>query len=96
MQKQTVKLPQRHYTTIALAEDVELARDYVEMLRNNEIPARFHINNELIDGSRAVIVVPEEFIERAQCLLQARSMGPDFYDYIYGDDLTDNNDETEE
>ena len=54
-----------------------------EMLRNNEIPARFHVNDDLIQGSRVAILVPEEMVEQAQILIQARCSGPDFYDYTF-------------
>jgi hypothetical protein len=96
MVKHAERTAKKNYTAVALAEDVDLARDYVEMLRNNEIPARFVVNNELVQGSRVGILVPEELIEQAQCLIQARCSGPDFYDYIYGDDLADKIDETED
>jgi hypothetical protein len=77
------KTSAKNFVTVALAEDVELARDYVQMLRDNEIPARFHVNEDLLQGSRVAILVPDEMIEQAQIFIQARCSGPDFYDYAF-------------
>jgi hypothetical protein len=96
MQRSSEKTSQKNYTTIALAEDVDLARDYVEMLRSNEIPAKFHANNDIVQGSRVAIMVPDDMVEQAQSLIQARCSGPDFYDYIYDDSSAGKNEEFEE
>ena len=95
MKKSEVKDAQSNYVAVALAEEVELARDYVEMLRNNDIPARFVVNNEVVDGGHVTIMTAEEFVPQAQSLIQARSSGADFCEYIYGDDLADQFEERE-
>lgn len=73
----------QNFVAVALAEDVELARDYVQMLHDNEIPARFQVNEDIIQGSRVAILVLDDFVEQAQILIQARCSGPDFYDYAF-------------
>ena len=96
MTKHVEKTSQKNFTTVALAEDAELARDYVQMLNESEIPARFLVNDDLVQGSSVLIQVPEEMIERAQAIIRARCSGPDFYDYIYSDDLPTKNEEVED
>ena len=85
----------KNYVAVALAEEVELARDYVEMLRNNDIPARFVVSNDVVDGGHVVIMAAEEFVPQAQSLIQARNAGADFCEYIYGDDLAEQFEESE-
>lgn len=69
------KAAAKSFVTVALAEDVELARDYARMLRDNEIPARFHVNDDLIQGSRVAILVPDDMVE--QCRFLFRQDVPD-------------------
>ena len=95
MKKNEVKIVQSNYVAVALAEEVELARDYVEMLRNNGILARFVVNNEVVDGGHVTILAAEECVAQAQSLIQARSSNVDFGEYIYGDDLADKLEESE-
>jgi hypothetical protein len=87
------RMSAKNFVTVALAEDVELARDYVQMLRNNEIPARFRVNEDLIEGSRVAILVPDDLIEQAQIFIQARCSGPDFYDYAFDKINSDDEDD---
>jgi hypothetical protein len=84
------------YVAVALAEEVELARDYVEMLRNNEVPSRFIVSNEVVDGGHVTIVVAEEFLAQAQSLIQARNSASDFYEDIYNNEHADQFEEKEE
>jgi hypothetical protein len=95
VKKNAEKTSHKSYVAVAISEEIELARDYVEMLRNNQIPSRFVVGNEPSRGSQVAIVVPEEFISQAQSLIQARNSGADFYETIY-DDLDSRDDETEE
>jgi hypothetical protein len=95
MKKREVKIDQSNYVAVALAEEVELARDYVEMLRNNDIMARFVVNNEVVDGGHVTIMVAEECVMQAQLLIEIRSSGDDFCEYVYGDDLADQFEEKE-
>ena len=95
MKKSEVKIAQSNYVAVALAEEVELARDYVAMLRNNDILARFVVSNEVVDGGHVTIMVAEEFVSQAQSMIQARSSGDDFCEYIHGDDLADQIEESE-
>jgi hypothetical protein len=95
MRKSEVKNAQSNYVAVALAEELELARDYVEMLRNNGIPARFMMSNEVVDGGLVTIMVAGEYVAQAQSLIQARSTDDDFCEDIYGDDLADQLEERE-
>jgi hypothetical protein len=96
MKKNVEQTTQKNCVAIAIAEDAELAREYVKMLRDNEIPARFSANDEVVESRRVTILVPEEFVEQAQCLIQARNSSEDFCEYIYGDGLADKLEEMEE
>lgn len=95
MKKSEGKIAPSGYVAVALAEEVELARDYVEMLRNNDISAHFMVSKEVADGGQVVIMVAEEYVSQAQALIQARSSGADFCEYIYSDDLADQYEEKE-
>jgi hypothetical protein len=93
MKKNVQAAAPKNYVAVALAEEVELARDYVEMLRNNEIPSRFFVGD---DGGHVTIVVAEEFLSQARSLIQARNSGSDFYEDIYNNEVADQFEEKEE
>jgi hypothetical protein len=96
MKKNVETAVPKNYIAVALAEEVELARDYVEMLRNNEIPSRFIVSNEVVDRGLVTIVVAEEFLDQAQSLIQARNSVADFYEDIYGNEYVKQFEEKEE
>ncbi|MDO8302214.1 MAG: hypothetical protein Q7T18_03135 [Sedimentisphaerales bacterium] len=85
----------KNYIAVAMADQAELARDYVEMLQANQVPARIAAKDEMVSSGHTTIVVPEEFVEQAQSLIQARNSVTDFCEYIYGEDASDTLEEME-
>jgi hypothetical protein len=80
-QKTQVKQPE--LVTVTLAEDMEQAREYERLLKENNIPAAMN------DGQGAVnipIVVPIEYLEEAQIVLDSLSAFDDFYDLDYDEE----------
>jgi hypothetical protein len=96
MTKHKDKILPANFIAVAVAEDIELARDYVEILRNNEIPSRFLNNGELVEGGGITIVVQEDHVEDARRLIRMHNTADDFYDPAFDADLDDNSDDGEE
>jgi hypothetical protein len=56
----------KEYVTVAFAEDMELAKQYQELLRNNEIGVRIRRQPEMSQSgfSDIAIMVPEDSLDR--------------------------------
>ena len=66
---------------IAYADDLEQARDFETLLKNNDIPAMVK-QQEDEDGGRSsiAVMVPEEFVDEAHVVIESQSAYDDFYD----------------
>jgi len=80
-QKTQVKLPE--LVTVTLAEDIEQAKEYERLLKDNNIPAALNDDQGPVN---IPIVVPVEYLEEAQIVLDSLSAFDDFYDLDFDDD----------
>lgn len=66
---------------VATADTAEEAKDYEKLLKNNDIPAMVKRHqDELSDGSRYVVMAPEEMAEEAHVVIESQNAYDDFYD----------------
>ena len=91
MQRKTQKQDAvvRDFVTVAFAEDMELARQYKELLEDNEISVKIKRQPEMAESgfSDIAIVVPEDSLDEAHALISERASYDDFFDMVM-DDLT--------
>lgn len=71
--------------TVAFAEDMELARQYQELLRNNEISARIKRQPEMAQSgfSDIAIQVSEESLDEAHALISEKANYDNFFDMMF-------------
>lgn len=73
--------------TIAFAEDVDLAKQYKQMLLENDIPAAIKARGDQESGIKGVpVLVPEEYIDEAHVLINSHSSMGDFYNVTFEDE----------
>ena len=67
---------------IAFADDLEQAKDYETLLKNNEIPAMIKQQDSPQDNGRKVIavMVPEDYIDEANVVIESQDAYDDFFD----------------
>ena len=73
--------------TVAFAEDMELAKQYKEMLAAHEIPVAIKRQPEMAKNgfSDIAILVPESFLDEAHSLISEEASYDDFFDMVFGD-----------
>ena len=73
--------------TVAFAEDMELAKQYQELLRDNGIDAQIKRQPEMAESgfSDIAIVVPEESLDDAHTLVSEKASYNDFFDMVFND-----------
>ena len=73
--------------TVAFAEDVELANQYKELLKDNGIPAAIKTRFDLgLSFQSVAIVVPEDYLDEAHTLIEDQNQICDFYDLAFDDE----------
>jgi len=86
MQRKTQKQDTvvRDFVTVAFAEDMELARQYKELLEDNGISVKVKRQPEMAESgfSDIAIVVSEDSLEEAHALISERASYDDFFDML--------------
>jgi len=78
-QKSRAKL--QEFAVAALVEDLEQARDYETLLKNNDIPAIVKEQYEQSINSKGIaVMVPEDFLDEAHVVIESQDAYDDFYD----------------
>ena len=77
----------KDFVTVAFAEDMELAKQYQQLLTDNEIDAHIKRQPEMAQSgfSDIAIVVPEESLDEAHALISEKSSYDDFFDMVFSD-----------
>ena len=75
------------YVTVAFAEDMDLAKQYQELLKDNGISTRIKRQPEMTESgfSDIAIMVPEEFLDEAHVLISEKDNADDFFDMVFDD-----------
>ncbi|MHC4635934.1 MAG: putative signal transducing protein [Planctomycetota bacterium] len=67
---------------VSFTEDMEKAREYEALLKNNDIPTLINEQQGEISGvNNIAIMVPEEFIDEAHVVIESQDAYDDFYDF---------------
>lgn len=76
------------YVTVAFAEDIDLAREYVDLLERNEISAAIKRQPEMAESgfSDIAIQVPEDCLDEAHKLISQQAAYDDFFDQAFNSD----------
>lgn len=76
----------KEFVTVAFAEDHDLAKQYKEMLEENNIPAMVKTQPDTADTFPGIaVLVPEDFLDEAHVLIESESGYNDFYDMAFED-----------
>ncbi len=72
----------KELVVIAYAEDLEHAKDYETLLKNNEIPVMIkQRENTQTDGQKTIaVMVPEEYADEAHVIVESQDAYDDFYE----------------
>jgi hypothetical protein len=76
----------KELVTVAFAEDLELAKEYKEMLAGHDIPAAIKRQPEMAQSgfSDIAILVPEDLLDEAHDLISQQAACDDFFDMAFG------------
>ena len=80
-QKTQVRQPE--LVTVTLAEDIDQAKEYERLLKDNHIPAAINDDQGPVN---IPIVVPIEYLEEAQIVLDSLSAFDDFSDLDFDEE----------
>lgn len=73
--------------TIAFAEDADLAKQYRQLLMDNDIPAAVRLRGYDEPGVKGIpVMVPEDYIDEAHMIIESHSTMSDFYNVAFDDD----------
>lgn len=77
----------KEYVTVAFAEDLDLARQYENLLAEHGICAVVKNQGRLQDGdfSGIAVMVPEEFLDEAYALISKEASYDDFFDAAFSE-----------
>ncbi len=72
----------KELVVVAYAEDLEHAKDYETLLKNNEIPVMIKQRENTQTGEQKTIsvMVPEEYADEAHVIVESQDAYDDFYE----------------
>jgi hypothetical protein len=77
----------KEMVTIAFAEDIDLAKQYKQLLLDNDIPAAIQSRSSNESEYKGIpVMVPEDHIDEAHMLIEAQNSMGDFYNAAFIDD----------
>ena len=75
----------KELVTIAFAEDVDLAKQYKQLLEDNDIPAAIKTRTESDAEYKGIpVMVPEDYLDEAHMLVESHNSMGDFYNAAFG------------
>jgi len=75
------------FVIVTFAEDMEQAREYEALLKNDGIPVKIGDNTDNVESTKSLIVmVPEEHLDEAHVVIESQNAYDDFYDFATDDD----------
>ncbi len=84
-QKSQVEL--QDFAVVAFTEEMEEARNYETLLKNNEIPVIIREKHEQSMNINGIaVMVPEDYIDEAHVIIESQNAYDDFYDLALEDD----------
>ena len=83
----TTRTALKGLVTIAFAEDAELAKQYKQLLNDNDIPAAVKVRGFEDSGVKGVpVMVPEDYIDEAHSIIESHNAMDDFYSDTFDDE----------
>lgn len=74
------------YVTVAIAEDMELAKEYADILAKNDIPVSVSTQKSYSEAVIGVaVMVPADHYEHAQEVIESQQMFDSFIDEAFND-----------
>lgn len=72
----------KELVVVAFAEDLEHAKDYETLLKNNEIPVMIkqRENNQTGGQKSIAVMVPEEYADEAHVIIESQDVYDDLYE----------------
>ena len=70
---------------VAVTEDIEQAREYETLLKNNDIPAMIKEQQESVADRGFAVMVPEDYLDEAHVIIESQNAYDDFYDFALED-----------
>jgi len=84
-QKTQVNL--QEFVIVASTEDLEQAKEYETLLKNNDIPAITKEQHEESANAKSIaVMVPEDFLDEAHVVIESQDAYDDFYDLALEDE----------
>lgn len=75
------------FVVVTFAMDVEHAKDYETLLKNDDIPAVIKEQNEESMSTKGIaVMVPEDFLDEAYVVIESQDAYDDFYDLALEDE----------
>ena len=77
----------KEMVTVAFAEDMDLAKQYKELLIENDIPAGIRSKQDpTLSYQGIAVVVPEEYLDEAHIIIESHGNMGDFYEIAFQED----------
>ena len=96
MEKPQTQAETGEFVAVTFTDDMEHAKEYASLLKNNDIPAVLKDEYDSGDEVKNIaVMVPEEFIDEAHVVIESQDAYDDFYDLAleedddFGDDSLD-------
>ncbi|KKK44006.1 hypothetical protein LCGC14_3167660 [marine sediment metagenome] len=75
------------FVVVTFAMDIEQAKDYETLLKNDDIPAVIKEQNEELMSTKGIaVMVPEDFLDEAHVVIESQDAYDDFYDLALEDE----------
>ncbi len=72
--------------TVVLADNAEQAKDYETILKSNDIPVTIKEQDEQEENGKVIaVMVPEDFLDEANVVIESQDAYDDFYDLALED-----------
>ena len=82
-----IKIDLQKLTIVTFTQDMELAKEYETLLKNNDIPVMIKPHKDHESGDKFIaILVPEDFIDEAHVVIESQNAFDDFYDLDMDED----------
>ncbi len=74
----------KEFATVAFAEDMELARQYKQLLNDNDIPAAIKTQPGSSPAFPGIaVMVPEDHLDEAHVIIESDGACNDFFDVVF-------------
>ncbi len=92
--KKTPKTGLGEMVMVTFVEDLEQAKEYEALLKNNDIPAMVKEQESESENSNEIaILVPEDCLDEAHVVIESQDAYDDFYDFSVDEDTEEMFDE---